>query len=511
MSATIGGAMADDLPRGSPLARLRDPEDRGDVTATISRTQEGAFVRGLGLFDATSIVAGAMIGSGIFIVSQDIAQTVGSAGWLLLVWVVTGIMTVMVSLSYGELAAMYPEAGGQYVYLREAYSPLWGFLYGWTLFMVIQSGSIAAVGVAFAKYLGVLVPGISTRNWLWHATDLKVGAMTLPVGLNTAQLVGIAVIALLTANNCINLRAAKWVQNVFTVAKVLALAAIIAVGFIAGRGDGALRQPGFWAAQTAKGLPLMGFALFAAVWTAMVGSMFAADAWNNVTFVAAEVKNPRQNVGRSLILGAGGVILLYVLVNVAYLNLLPFQAIATAPEQRVAAAAIGRVVPWGALAISVVVMISTFGCLNGMILAGPRLYYAMARDGLFFEAAGHLGARSGVPVKGLIIQGIWSAILTLTGTYSDLLDYVIFAALLFYVLTIIGIFILRRRAPHLDRPYRAWGYPVVPALYVLAALVMMVILLLYKPLYTWPGLGLVAVGAPIYFGWRALRRRTARA
>ncbi|HEY3357256.1 MAG TPA: amino acid permease [Polyangia bacterium] len=478
----------------------------GIVTATIPR-KEGSFVRGLGLFDATSIVAGAMIGSGIFIVSQDIAQTVGAAGWLLVVWVVTGIMTVMVSLSYGELAAMYPEAGGQYVYLREAYSPLWGFLYGWTLFMVIQSGSIAAVGVAFAKYLGVLVPGISTSNWLWHATDLHVGAMTIPVGLNTAQLVGIGVIALLTANNCINLRAGKWVQNIFTVAKVIALAAIIVVGFAAGRPDSALRQPGFWAAHTAKGLPLAGFTLFAAVWVAMVGSMFAADAWNNVTFVAAEVKNPRKNVGRSLIFGAGGVILLYVLVNIAYLNVLPFQGIADAPEQRVAAAAMGRVVPWGALAISVVVMISTFGCLNGMILTGPRLYYAMAKDGLFFEAAGQLGARSRVPVKGLVIQGIWSAVLTLTGTYSDLLDYVIFAAMLFYVLTIAGIFVLRKRAPDLERPYKAWGYPVVPAIYILAALIMMVVLLFYKPLYTWPGLGIVALGVPVYFVWLALRRR----
>jgi len=482
------------------------PPEAAAAPATGAR-KEGTFVRALGLFDATTIVAGAMIGSGIFIVSQDIARTVGCAGWLLLIWILTGVMTVMVSLSYGELAAMYPEAGGQYVYLREAYSPLWGFLYGWTLFMVIQSGSIAAVGVAFAKYLGVLIPGISTTNWLWHATDLKAGAMTIPVGLNTAQLVGIGIIALLTANNCINVQAGKWVQNVFTVLKALSLAIIIALGFALGRPDAALHEPGFFAAKTAEGLPLVGLGLFAAIWMAMVGSMFAADAWNNVTFVAAEVKNPRKNVGRSLILGAGGVVLLYVLVNVAYLNLLPFQGIATAPEQRVAAAAMGRVVPWGALAISVVVMVSTFGCLNGMILAGPRLYYAMARDRVFFEAAGHLGARSGVPVKGLVIQGIWSAILTLTGTYSDLLDYIMFAAMLFYVLTVVGIFVLRRKAPDLERPYKAWGYPVVPVLYILLALTMMVILLVYKPLYTWPGLGIVAVGAPVYFVWRAVQRR----
>jgi APA family basic amino acid/polyamine antiporter len=468
---------------------------------------EGKFVRALGLFDGTAIVAGGMIGSGIFIVSQEIAATVGSGGWLLLVWIITAAMTLAVALSYGELAAMYPEAGGQYVYLREAYGPLPGFLYGWTLFLVIQSGCLAAVGVAFAKYLGVLVPWISTKNWLFHATDLKAGSMIIPVGVNTAQLVGIAIIALLTANNCINLKAGKLVQNVFTTAKALSLVVIIVVGFAFGRPDSALHEPGFWTARGAGAAPLAGFALFAAVWVAMIGSMFSADAWNNVTFVAAEVKDPRRNVGRALILGAGGVVVLYVLVNVAYLNLLPFNAIATAPEQRVAAAAIGRVVPWGAIAIAVVVMVSTFGCLNGMILAGPRLYYAMARDGVFFEAAGHLGVRSGVPVKGLVIQGVWSALLTLSGTYSDLLAYVMFAALLFYVLTIAGIFVLRRKAPDLERPYKAWGYPVVPALYIVAALTMMVIILIYKPLYTWPGLVIVALGVPVYFVWRAVRRR----
>jgi APA family basic amino acid/polyamine antiporter len=481
------------------------------VTSPAPARREGTFVRGLGLFDATTIVAGAMIGSGIFIVSADIAATVGSGGWLLLVWAVTGVMTVMAALSYGELAAMYPEAGGQYVYLREAYSPLLGFLYGWTLFLVIQTGTLAAVGVAFAKYLGVLVPGISTTRWLFHLTDLKVGAMTIPVGLNTAQLVAIGLIALLTANNCRSLRAGKRVQNVFTVAKALSLVLVIGVGVAFARPDAAAYQPGFWDARTAAGASSGGLPLFAAIGVAMVGSMFSSDAWNNVTFVAGEVRDPRRNVGRALILGAGGVIVLYFLVNIAYLRLLPFADIATAPEQRVAAAALGRVVPWGALAISVVVMVSTFGCLNGMILAGPRLYYAMARDGLFFAGAGHLGARSGVPVKGLVIQGVWASLLTLSGTYSDLLDYVIFAALVFYVLTITGIFVLRRRAPDRERPYRAWGYPVVPALYVAAALTMMGILLIYKPLYTWPGVGIVLLGIPVYFVWRARRRRAAPA
>jgi APA family basic amino acid/polyamine antiporter len=470
-----------------------------------ARAGDGRFVRGLGLFSATAIVAGGMIGSGIFVVSQDIAQTVGSPGWLLVAWLVTAIMTVMVALSYGELAAMYPQAGGQYVYLREAYSPLWGFLYGWSLFTVIQSGTIAAVGVAFAKYLGVILPGISTSNWLWHATDVVIGGKTIPIGLNTAQAVGIVVIALLTANNCINLNAGKWVQNVFTTAKVLSLVGLIVVGLVFALPDSATHEPGFFTRRTGTGFSSL--PLFAALWAAMVGSMFSADAWNNVTFVAAEARNPRRHIPLSLIIGAGGVVLLYLLVNVAYVNLLPFELIAHAPEQRVAAAAVGRVVPWGAVAISVVVMVSTFGCLNGMILAGPRLYWAMAKDRLFFRAAGRLGKRSGVPVYGLVLQGAWSAVLALSGTYSDLLDYVIFAAMLFYVLTIVGIFVLRRRAPDIERPYRAWGYPVVPALYVLAALTMMGVLLVYKPLYTWPGLGIVALGLPVYFVWNVLRRR----
>jgi APA family basic amino acid/polyamine antiporter len=481
----------------------------GTAAPDAGAPREGTFVRALGLFDGTAIVAGGMIGSGIFIVSQEIAATLGSGGWLLLVWGITALMTLAVALSYGELAAMYPEAGGQYVYLREAYGPLWGFLYGWTLFLVIQTGFLAAVGVAFAKYLGVLVPGISTKRWLFHLTDLKVGAMTIPVGVNTAQLVAIALIGLLTANNCINLRAGKLVQNVFTTAKALSLVIIIVIGFAFGRPDSAFREPGFWTARGAGGVPLEGLALFAAFWVAMIGSMFSADAWNTITFVAGEVKDPRKNVGRALIFGAGGVVLLYCLVNVAYLNLLPFGAIAGAPEQRVAAAAMGRVVPWGALAIAIVVMISTFGCLNGLVLSGPRLYYAMARDGLFFQAAGQLGARSGVPVKGLVIQAVWASVLTLSGTYSDLLAYIMFAALLFYVLTIVGIFVLRRKAPGLERPYKAWGYPVVPALYIVAALTMMVVMLIYKPLYTWPGLIIVALGVPVYFVWRARRRRHA--
>lgn len=468
--------------------------------------RESAFARGLGLLDATSIVAGAMIGSGIFIVSQDIAKSVGSPGWLLVVWLVTALMTLGVSLCYGELAAMYPQAGGQYVYLREAYSPLWGFLYGWTLFMVIQSGSIAAVAMAFAKYLGGIAPAISTTNWLWYGGTLQLGTFHVPLGLSTAHLVAVGVIALLTATNCVNLDAGKWVQNVFTVAKVLSLGGIIVVGFVFARADSALHQPGFWHAASPSGQSLGVLGLLVAGGTAIVGSMFAADAWNNVTFVAGEVRNPSRNVPLSLVFGAGGVVLLYLLVNVAYLALLPFHQLIAAPDQRVAAAALGNAFPWGALAISVVVMVSTFGCLNGMILSGPRLYWAMAQDRLFFRGVGELGKKSRVPVKGLVLQGAWSAALTLSGTYNDLLDYVIFASLLFYVMTVVGVFILRRHAPELPRPYRAWGYPVVPAAYVLCATAIMLVLLIEKPLYTWPGLLLVALGIPVYLLWRSLQR-----
>lgn len=465
-------------------------------TARDAGDKQGSFARGLGLVDATNIVAGAMIGSGIFLVSQDIAKQVGSPGWLLLVWIITAVMTVVVALSYGELAAMYPSAGGQYVYLREAYSPLWGFLYGWTLFMVIQSGSIAAVGMAFAKYLGGVVPGVSEQIVL-----LKLG----PISISTAHLVALAVIALLTANNCVNLNAGKWVQNVFTVAKIGSLAAVALVGIVWARPDGAMHEAQFWTARATDGTALIGLALIAAVGSAMVGSMFAADAWNNVTFVAGEVREPRRNVPLSLALGAGGVMVLYLLVNVSYLNLLPFQALVDTDKThagRVAAAALERVWPWGGQAISFIVLVSTFGCLNGMILSGPRLYWAMAQDGLFFKAAGHLGKKSRVPVAGLVLQGVWSGVLTLSGKYGDLLDYVIFAAMLFYVMSVVGIFILRKRAPELPRPYKAWGYPWAPAGYVIAASAMMIVLLVYKPTYTWPGLGIVALGAPVYWLWK---------
>jgi len=465
-------------------------------------TADPGFRRELGLPDATALVAGAMIGSGIFLVSADIAAAVGSPGWLLVVWAVTGLLTVMVSLCYGELGGLFPHAGGQYVYLREAWSPLAGFLYGWTLFVVIQSGSIAAVGMAFAKYLGVLAPGISSDRWIAHLGDVRVGSRVLPVGLNTVQAVAIGVIALLTAVNAVGVRVGKWVQNLSTTAKVLGLLGLVAAGLLLGRPDGALRSAAFWTARAADGAPLGPGGLLVAVPVAMVGSLFAADAWNNVTFVAGELKRPQRDVGRALVLGSTVVVGLYLLVNVAYLNVLPLPDVAAAPEGRVAAAAMGRLAPWGGAAVAVVVMISTFGCLNAMILTTPRVLWAMARDGLFFRQAGILDPRSRVPVRALVLQGAWSGVLTLTGTYSDLLDYVIFATLLFYVLTVLGLFVLRRRLPDAPRPYRTWGWPWLPALYAAGASFVAAVLLVQRPLYTWPGLAIVAAGVPVYLAWR---------
>lgn len=533
-----------------------------------------AFQQKLGLFDATMLVAGTMIGSGIFIVSADIARDVAGSGWLLAVWLLTGVMTIIGALSYAELAAMMPHAGGQYVYLREAYSPLWGFLYGWAVFTVIQTGSIAAVGVAFAKFLGVLVPVLGTENTILEWKGLKISLslpwMTEPFfkrnefTISAGQLVACVLVIFLSWLNCRGVQEGKWVQNIFTVAKTAALLLLIAVGLsfvsqpealkfniehlwtgiedtprfkeVANLWTGIEDTPRYKEVAKLASAPVFIVALMVAG-GAMVGSLFSADAWNNVTFTAGEVKNPRRNLPLSLLFGTGMVIALYILANLAYLSVLPVQGDAALAEQlkkeyentppedraainekyqaatyklgidharddRVGTAALQMASPkLGVPFMAVAIMISTFGCVNGMILMGARLYYAMAQDKLFFKSVGQLNQR-GVPAAGIILQCAWTLLLIFSGTYSELLDYVIFAALLFYVLTVTGLFVLRVRQPNLERPYRAFGYPFIPALYVFLCAVIMLDLLVVKPVYTWPGLIIVLAGIPVYFIWR---------
>jgi APA family basic amino acid/polyamine antiporter len=494
------------------------------------------FVQGLGLWDSTMLVAGSMIGSGVFIVSADIGRQLGSTGWLLMAWLVTGALTITAALSYGELAAMMPRAGGQYVYLREAYGPLWGFLYGWTLFLVIQTGTIAAVAVAFSRYLGVLVPAISPNSWIIPPINLS---RSYAISLSTQQLVALFIIVLLTFINTRGLQIGKLIQNIFTSAKTLSLAALILVGLVLARNSDVLRA-NFTDAWTPRNPSLikpdlslfpsvdatMGvLGLFIAFCVAQVGSLFSSDAWNNITFTAGEVKNPRRNVPLSLALGTGLVTVLYILANLAYLCLLPLDQIQHAPDDRVATAAIETVFHGaGPLIMAIAIMISTFGCNNGLILSGARVYYAMARDGLFFQSTGKLN-RCNVPAMGLVLQCVWTCFLVLphtrlhdangspkldpaTGTdqygnlYSDLLDYVIFAVLIFYVLTILGLVVLRRKQPNAERPYRAFGYPLIPALYIVAASAISLVLLFYKTATSWPGLLIVLAGVPAYFIWR---------
>lgn len=483
---------------------------------------EQKLVRGLGLLDSTMLVAGSMIGSGIFIVSSIIARQVGSPGWLLVVWIVTGLLTLMAALSYGELAAMMPKAGGQYVYLREAFSPLWGFLYGWTLFLVIQTGTIAAVAVGFGRYTGVLIPWFSESHFLIDPIRLSSG---YAVSLSTTQLLGLCLIALLTFMNTRGLKLGKLVQNIFTTAKTGALIALILLGIIVGirSGAGAENFKDFWSLR--GGLQEVGpgltaataFGLFVGICVAQTQSLFSADAWNNITFTAGEVKEPRRNIPLSLAFGTFLVIGLYLLANVAYLAALPFNAIQNAPSDRVASETANVIFPGaGATIMAVAIMVSTFGCNNGLILAGARAYYAMARDGLFFRRVAELN-KNHVPAWGLIIQGIWAGVLVLPRTvktdaagnvagygnlYGNLLDYVISAALIFYILTILGIFLLRRTQPDAERPYKAWGYPIVPLLYVVGAGVILVVLFIYQPATTLPGLGIVLTGVPIYFLWK---------
>src|SRR6185437_14822431 len=448
------------------------------------------FQRGLGLFDSTMVVVGSMIGSGIFIVPATMAREIGSPGWLLVAWLITGALTISAALSYGELAAMMPRAGGQYLYLREAFSPLCGFLYGWTLFLVIQTGFIAAVAVAFARFAGGLWPAVAEDKYLlgpWHLTP------SYAVSLSTAQLVGVAMIAVLTATNICGLRYGKIVQNLFTVTKTGALLGLIGVGLVLGWNAEAVRANfgDLWTIRTSKDLgggltAASAFGLFVALCVAQTGSLFSSDTWNNVTFTAGEVRQPRRNLPLSLFLGTSSVILLYLLANLAYLVTLPFEDIQQAQNGRVATVMLAKIFPSvGVPLMAVAIMISTFGCNNGLILAGARAYYAMARDGLFFERAGRLNAAR-VPAWGLVLQGLWAGLLVLPRTYdvrqqsygnlyNDLLDYIISAALLFYVLTIAGVYRLRVMRPDAERPYRAFGYPLVPALYLAGATIIVAV------------------------------------
>ncbi len=597
------------------------------------------FQQRLGLFDSTMLVAGTMIGSGIFIVSADIIRDVGSPGSLLLIWILTGFMTILGALSYAELAAMMPRAGGQYIYLKEAFGPLWGFLYGWSLFLVIQTGSIAAVAVAFSKFLGVIAPSLGTGEEAqiinWSGLNLVI-SLPLPwlkepliifkrteFAITSGQLIAVAIIAFLTLLNCRGVKEGKWIQNLFTVIKTLSLIILIILGFSIGanREVISLNFADLWAgsfstdrfnsiSELVGGAPLL--VAFMVAGGAMVGSLFSADAWNNVTFTAGEIRNPSRNLPLSLIFGTGSVILLYLLVNLAYLCVLKANGnplvstqlkaeieeglairkeyaaeanylsatanrleseslflkarvalldkdgqttsgkrliqdaeskleeastfkikaeiamdasnsasketnrrlnerivrstselgISHARDDRVGTAVLQMIFPkYGMIAMAIAIMISTFGCVNGMILMGSRLYYAMAQDGLFFKAAGELNTR-GVPAYGLVLQGAWSILLVFSGTYIELLDYVIFAALLFYALTVSGLFVLRRTKPNEIRPYKAWGYPFLPFLYILLCIIVMVDLLVVRPEYTWPGLIIVASGIPVFYFWR---------
>jgi APA family basic amino acid/polyamine antiporter len=487
---------------------------------------EHGFVRAIGLFDGTMIVVGSMIGSGIFIVAAEISRVTGSAGGLLLTWILTGLLTIAAALSYGELAALFPHAGGQYIYLREAYSPLWGFLYGWTLFLVIQTGTIAAVAIGFARYLGVLFPAISPQTWVIRPINL---GSSFAVSLSVQQLVAALMILFLTFLNTRGVKLGKWIQNVFTSAKMLSLLGLIVLCVFVARNAGAIANnfSHLWAIRGAQPIePGANFlrslvptvtaasgwyGLLLALAVAQVGSLFSADAWNNIGFTAAEVKNPKRDVALSMAIGTIIVMTLYLLANLAYLCALPLEQIQNARDDRVATAALSAVFgARGAWMMAVAIVVSTFGCNNGLILAGSRVAYAMAKDGLFFRATGKLNDK-GVPGTALVFQGIWIVILILLRTrkpdgsygnlYSNLLDYVVFAALLFYVLTIGGIFLLRWKRPHAERPYKAFGYPVLPLLYIVAAMGIMVVLLLYQTQTAGLGMAIVLLGVPVYLLW----------
>jgi len=504
----------------SPLPKNVEPP-----TPEIEEPNRPKFERGLNLFDSTMVVVGAMIGSGIFIVPAEMARHLGSAGWLLVAWGVAGALTIAGALCYGELSAMMPHAGGMYIYLREAYSPLWGFLYGWTLFSVIETGTIAAVAVALARFAGVLWPTISEDRYLIAPLPIS---EHYAVSLSTAQLLGIAVIVLLTFCNTLGLRYGKLVQNVFTVAKTGALFGLIVLGIFLGRNRAALRA-NFTSPWHPAGIEALGggltaaaaFGMFVAICLSQTGSLFSADSWHNIAFAAGEVKQPERNVTRAMVMGVTVVIGLYILANVAYLVTLPMEAIQHAPADRVGTATLTAIFPGlGTSIMAAAILVSTFGTINALTLTGARVYYAMAQQGLFFPFAGKLN-RVHVPAASLALQGAWAAILVLPRTYnpatkawgnlySDLLEYVISAALVFYVLTVAGVFRLRTKQPDGARPYRTVGYPIVPAFYILAASAILLVLFVYRPATTWPGLLIVVLGIPIYlFIGRVARRRNA--
>lgn len=459
------------------------------VSASEPRLQ-----RGIGVLDATTLVVGSMIGSGIFIVSAESARVLGSPGWLLAAWAIAGTLTMIAALSCSELAAMLPKAGGQYVFFREAYGPLFGFLFGWTMFLVVQSGTIAAVSVAFAKFLGVFWPAISGSNKIFSIGRFSVSAV---------QAVGLLVIAVLTWSNATGLKTGTRTQNIFTFAKFAALAALTSLGLVLGGGAGsALRAADFWKAAAPSGSELTGLALVAALGTAMVGPLFSQSAWNNVTFAGEEVREPGRTLPRALLLGCLLVTGIYVLANVAYLNVLSLPGIQHAAEDRVATAVVTSLFgPGASLAMAAAIMVSTFGCVNGLILSGARVCFAMARDGLFFASLARVN-RAAVPGNALRAQAFWSAVLVLSGSYSDLLKYVISADILFYVLLVVAVIVLRVKKPDLPRPFRAPGYPFLPLLYAAAGIALIAILLAGNPRTTWPGYAIVLTGVPVFFLWR---------
>jgi len=468
--------------------------------------EQNEMKRELGLLDATLLVAGSMIGSGIFIVTADITRNVGSAGWLVTVWLITGLMTLIAAVSYGELSSMFPKAGGQYVYLKEAYNPLVGFLYGWSFFAVIQTGTIAAVGVAFSKFTAYLWPAVSEDIVLFNLG---------PITVSPAQVLAILIIILLTYINTKGVKGGKIIQTSFTLTKLVSLFGLILFGFI-------MIKPDIWEANWVNAWSMQKLtvdgtfesytlvAALGAIAAAMVGSIFSSDAWNNITFIAGEVKNPKRNIGLSLFLGTLIVTVIYVLANLVYMAVLPLQEIATADKDRVAVAAssviFGNI---GTVIIALMIMISTFGCNNGLILAGARVYHTMANDGLFFKRTASLNEHA-VPEFGLWLQCLVASVLCLSGRYGDLLDMISFVVVIFYVLTIIGIYILRVKRPDLERPYKAFGYPFLPAVYILMGICFCTLLIIYKPNFTWPGLIVVLTGVPVFYMWKAFDKKGAQ-